>query len=280
MCGIDDVSQCITPVYLSNEFLRKLLCTHPRLCVHNGISHSTHGVCNPFIPPRRMARCVLQRQWISHLHDLHPRRLRLQLRRLLLTTPVPSSDATLRRSSTRASSRALSNVSHARRVSALATISVTCVWSACLRARAGPALSLPTKCTNIFPPCPPPSPADATSDGCYHIVYEDGDEEDLESGEVASLARSACTPLDSSQRGKDLIGCSLWAPPSKEGAGFVYVRVGDYDGLQYLVEYLHKDVADGVLGNETWDDADFRGCLIFPGGGDNSDKCKEVGCCA
>ena len=135
MCGIDDVSQCITPVYLSNEFLRKLLCTHPRLCVHNGISHSTHGVCNPFIPPRRMARCVLQRQWISHLHDLHPRRLRLQLRRLLLTTPVPSSDATLRRSSTRASSRALSNVSHARRVSALATISVTCVWSACLRAR-------------------------------------------------------------------------------------------------------------------------------------------------
>ena len=95
-------------------------------------------------------------------------------------------------------------------------------------------------------------------------MYEDGDEEDLESGEVASLARSACTPLDSSQRGKDLIGCSLWAPPSKEGAGFVYVRVDDYDGLQYLVEYLHKDVADGVLGNETWDDADFRGCLIFP----------------
>ena len=54
----------------------------------------------------------------------------------------------------------------------------------------------------------------------------------------------------------------------------------DYDGLQYLVEYLHKDVAGGVLGNETWDNADFRGCLIFPGGGDNSDKCKEVGCCA
>ena len=125
-----------------------------------------------------------------------------------------------------------------------------------------------------------PSPADATSHGCYHIVYEDGDEEDLESGEVACLARSACTPLDSSQRGKDLIGCSLWAPPSKEGAGFVYVRVDDYDGRQYLVEYLHKDVADGVLGNETWDDADFRGCLIFPGGGDNSDKFKEVGCCA
>ena len=171
---------------------------------------------------------------------------------------------------------------------ALATISVTCVWSACLRARAGPALSLPTKCTNIFPPCPPPSPADATSDGCYHIVYEDGDEEDLESGEVASLARSACTPLDSSQRGKDLIGCSLWAPPSKEGAGFVYVRVDDYDGLQYLVEYLHKDVADGVLGNETWDDADLhagsrfsKGTTLWcPGGGDNSDKCKEVGCCA
>ena len=66
------------------------------------------------------------------------------------------------------------------------------------------------------------------------------------------------------------------------------MRVGDYDGVQYMVEYLHEDVADGVLGNETWDDADLhagsrfsKGTTLWcPGGGDNSDKCKEVGCCA